>query len=334
MLNQQAIVDAFVALGGRLKSTDEKLQLTVTKTYIANNWLTQDNYWLAIGHWQQVLVAAKLLQFIKDYTYAQRPQKVGVIMAGNIPLVGFHDLVCVLLSGNIAVIKPSSDDKYVMILLADWLIEIEPQLATRIEVVERMNHIDAVVATGSNNSFRYFEHYFKDIPSLLRKNRKSMAILDGTESDEDLTSLSDDVFQYFGLGCRNVNFVYLPSSMKITTILDAFMKYKELANHNKYTNNYTYHRALLLMNTEQHLDTGFLLSKERENLHAPLACLHYAYYNSDEQLNSFIDKNRSEIQCIVGNYLEVDTIPYGKSQSPELKHFADNVDTMLFLTNL
>jgi|TARA_B110000879_G_C11171634_1_gene513855 hypothetical protein len=334
MLNKQAIVDAFVGLGGKLNSTDEKLQLTVTKTYVANNWLTRDNYWLALGHWQQELVADKLLPFVEHYAFAQTPHKVGVIMAGNIPLVGFHDLLCVILSGNIAVIKPSSDDKYVMLLLVDWLIELEPKLAARIEVVERVNNIDAVIATGSNNSFRYFEHYFKGIPSLLRKNRKSMAILDGTESDEDLARLADDVFQYFGLGCRNVSFIYLPTGMNITTILDAFMKYKELANHNKYANNYTYHRALLLMNTEQHLDTGFALPKERESLHAPLACLHYAYYQNHEQLDSFVEKNRSDIQCIVGNYSKVDTIPYGKSQSPELQDFADNVDAMQFLSSL
>ena len=334
MLNQTATVDAFVRLGGRLNSTDEKLRLAVTKTYVANNWLTQDNYWLALGHWQLELVADKLLPFVKGYAFTQTPHRVGVIMAGNIPLVGFHDLLCVILSGNIAVIKPSSDDKYVMLLLVDWLQEIEPKLADRIEVVERVNSIDAVIATGSNNSFRYFEHYFKGIPSLLRKNRKSMAILDGTESDEDLSCLADDVFRYFGLGCRNVSFIYLPVGMNITIILDAFMKFKELANHNKYANNYTYHRALLLMNTEQHLDTGFALPKERENLHAPLACLHYAYYQNREQIQTFIEKNDSDIQCIVGNYSKVDTIAYGQSQEPELQDFADNVDTMIFLASL
>ncbi|MDG2454380.1 MAG: acyl-CoA reductase [Bacteroidia bacterium] len=334
MLNQKAIIDAFVRLGSKLNSTDKALKQMVTKTYVANNWLTQENYWLALGHWQRELVTDKLLSFVDRYTFTKTPRRVGVIMAGNIPLVGFHDLLCVILSGHIAVIKPSSDDKYVMLLLIHWLAELEPKLADRMEIVERVNDIDAVIATGSNNSFRYFEHYFRDKPSLLRKNRKSMAILDGSETEGDLSLLGDDVFQYFGLGCRNVSFIYLPAKMNVTTILDAFMKYQELANHNKYANNYTYHRALLLMNKEQHLDTGFALPKERENLHAPLACIHYAYYQNEEQLDTFIDANSSDIQCIVGNYLKVQTIPYGKTQSPDLQDFADGIDAMKFLSSL
>lgn len=334
MLNQKAIIDAFVALGKKLNPEDEKLQFAVTKTYVENNWLTKENYWLAIQHWKKELTTTTLESFVAPYTYASTPQKVGVIMAGNIPLVGFHDLLCTLLSGHIAVIKPSSDDKYVMLLFAEWLSALEPRLKERIYVVERLNQIDAVIATGSNNSFRYFEHYFKGIPSLLRKNRKSMAVLDGTETSEDLALLADDIFQYFGLGCRNVSFIYLPKKLDITTVLDACMKYRELANHNKFANNYTYHRALLLMNTEQHLDTGFALPKEQESLHAPLACLHYAYYENDEQVESFIEKNESDIQCIVGNYSKIDTIPFGKAQKPDLQDFADGEDTLRFLSEL
>lgn len=334
MLKQDAIISAFVSLGLQLNTSDEKLQFAVTKTYVENNWLTKENYWLALHHWKQELVADNLNTFVEPYTYVTTPKQVGVIMAGNIPLVGFHDLLCTLLCGHIAVIKPSSDDKYVMLQLAEWLIELEPKLQDRIRVVERLNKLDAVIATGSNNSFRYFEHYFRGIPSLLRKNRKSMAVLDGSESEQDLALLADDIFQYFGLGCRNVSFVYLPKSLDITTVLDACMSYKELANHNKYANNYTYHRALLLMNTEQHLDTGFALPKERESLHAPLACLHYAYYDREEQVATFIEKNESDIQCIVGNYSKLDTIPFGKAQKPDLQDFADGEDTLKFLTTL
>lgn len=334
MLDRKAIIHAFVALGQKLNKTDDKLQYAVAKTYVENNWLTKENYWLSLNHWSKELVADKLTAFVQPYSYAKDPKNVGIIMAGNIPLVGFHDLLCVLLSGHAAIIKPSSDDKYVMLRLVAWLIELEPRLEKRLTVVERVNNIEAVIATGSNNSYRYFETYFKNVPSLLRKNRKSMAVLDGSETTAQLELLADDVFQYFGLGCRNVSFVYLPEDMEITTILDAFMKYKDLENHNKYANNYTYHRALLLMNTEQHLDTGFALPKERESLHAPLACLHYAYYKDLGQVKSFIQKNQSDIQCIVGNYSKVDTTPFGKSQKPDLQDFADNKDTLQFLSEL
>ncbi|MEN8696028.1 MAG: acyl-CoA reductase [Bacteroidia bacterium] len=334
MLNQQAIIDALVTLGNRFTSDNEQLEFSVAKTYVENNWLTKENYLLALQHWQSELTQDNLSKFCKPYTYVASPKKVGIIMAGNIPLVGFHDLLCVLLTGHSAVIKPSSDDKYVILLLVKWLQEIAPHLTERLTIVERVKDIDAVIATGSNNSYRYFEHYFKSIPRLLRKNRKSMAVLDGTETPEQLSALADDVFQYYGLGCRNVSFIYLPRNLEIVKVLDVFMKYKELVNHNKYANNYTYHRALLLLNNEQHLDTGFALPKQRVSLHAPLACIHYEYYDDLAEVDTFIRENRDDIQCIVGNYPKDDSIPYGKAQKPDLQDFADGEDTMQFLSEL
>ncbi|MGK0369355.1 MAG: acyl-CoA reductase-like NAD-dependent aldehyde dehydrogenase, partial [Bacteroidia bacterium] len=285
MISREDCINKFVELGKLFTADNEELSACIQRTYVENNWLIEDNYWQAIREWKTKLTQDSLLAFAQNYTWSTSPKKVGIIMAGNIPMVGFHDLLCVLLSGHAANIKPSSDDKYVMLYITRILASLG--LEDKITVVERLDKIDAVIATGSNNSFRYFEHYFKHIPNLLRKNRKSLAILDGTETDEQLKDLADDVFQYFGLGCRNVSLLFLPKSLDITRVLDNFMQYADLSNHNKFANNYTYHKALLLMNTEQHLDTGFLLPKERLELNAPLACINYAFYESDTEIESF-----------------------------------------------
>jgi hypothetical protein len=331
MINRTQLIAAFVNLGDSFRADNEKLNAAINRTYYENNWLTEESYWQALLHWKSTLTTANLENFIAPYKIAKTPKNIGVIMAGNIPMVGFHDLLCTLLSGHIAIVKPSSDDKYVMLYIINYLSAIKG-LQDRVQVVERLEGLDGVIATGSNNSFRYFEHYFKNIPHLLRKNRKSMAVLSGQETSEELELLANDVFKHYGLGCRNVSFIYLPKSMNITRILDHFMGYKHLENHNKYANNYTYHRAILLMNGEQHLDTGFILPKERLDLLAPLACINYAYYQSKEDVKRFIEKNTEEIQCVVGNYSELDTIPYGKSQEPDLQDFADNINTLKFLS--
>ena len=332
MTDQTTIISAFVHLASQFNEENEELSTAISKTYVENNWLTRENYWNALFDWKTSLTKENLENFAKKYTYAKHPMKVGIIMAGNIPMVGFHDLLSTLLSGHIAIIKPSSDDKYVMLYISKWLSS--NGLLDKIEVVDRLNKIDAVIATGSNNSHRYFEQYFNNIPNLLRKNRKSMAVLSGDETDNDLDNLAIDVFQYFGLGCRNVSFILLPKSLDITRVLDHFMIHKDLENHNKYSNNYTYHRALLLMNSEQHLDTGFALCKERKNLLAPLACIHYAYYEKEDEVSTFIKNNEGNIQCVVGNYSQGKSVAFGQTQKPELQDFADNRDTMNFLESI
>ncbi|PCJ67391.1 MAG: acyl-CoA reductase [Bacteroidetes bacterium] len=332
MIEQSTVIQTLISLGDSFSKENEALNGAVNRSYLENSWLTKENYWTALEEWKEKLNEEALQNFSSNYTYSIEPRTVGIIMAGNIPMVGFHDLLCVLLSGNKAAIKPSSDDKVVMTYIVNFLSN--SPLSDVVTLVERLDKIDAVIATGSNNSYRYFERYFSHIPNVLRKNRKSIAILDGSESIQDLDLLADDVFQYFGLGCRNVSFIYLPKSMNITTVLDQFMKYKDLANHNKYANNYTYHRALLLMNSEQHLDTGFSLPKERLDLNAPLACIHYAYYDDKSEVDDFIKKNEENLQCIVGNYWTKDTISFGMAQNPDLQDFADKVDTMQFLDDL
>lgn len=334
MISQEDLISAFCHLSSKLNQNNQDLNDAINQTYTNNNWLTPNNYWKSINHWKDSLTLNTIQEFISDYPTVSNPQTVGIIMAGNIPMVGFHDLLCVLLMGHKAQVKLSSDDPYVINYFIRVLISFNPKLKNRISISEKLKYIDAVIATGSNNSFRYFESYFKHLPRLLRKNRKSIAILDGSETDGDLKLLAKDILTYFGLGCRNVSQVFIPYGQSIKNVLDAMMDYSDLINHNKYANNYTYHKALLLMNNEQHLDTGFLLPKKRQDLLAPLACIHYDFYESIGEVETFILQNKEEIQCIVGNYSSTKVIPFGKAQYPDLKDFADNKNTLQFLSTL
>ncbi len=329
-MKRSEIIQKLVELGKLLHVENEELNAVISKTYFENNWLIKDNYHKNIDYWSKKLNENSLQNFVRSYDLTKAPKNVGIIMAGNIPMVGFHDLLCVLLSGHHAEVKPSSDDKHVTTYICRKLSEF----GLRIKVVDKIENIDAVIATGSNNSFKYFQHYFGAKPNLLRKNRKSLAILNGNESSEELKLLGKDVFEYFGLGCRNVSLIMLPRSSSITDVLDQLMHYKDIGLHNKYANNYTYHRAMLLMNSEEHLDTGFLLVKKSNSLYAPLSCIHYYYYDDIAEIDTFISQNKENIQCIVGNYSEVENIPFGKAQEPELEDFADKIDTMSFLKNL
>jgi hypothetical protein len=334
MISQKDLIIAFSDLSSKLDQTNQDLIDTINQTFANNSWLTPENYWKSIHHWKNSLSKANIEDFISKYSVAQNPKIIGIIMAGNIPMVGFHDLLCVVLMGHKAQVKLSSDDPYVIAYFVSVLKSINSNLKDRIIISEKLQSVDAVIATGSNNSYRYFESYFKHLPRLLRKNRKSIAILNGTETEKDLQLLAYDILTYFGLGCRNVSQIFIPNNQSVEKVLDAMMSLNDVINHHKYANNYTYHKALLLMNNEQHLDTGFLLPKKRRNLSAPLACIHYDYYDSMEDIKAFIQENKEDIQCIVGNYSSTNVVPFGKAQSPDLKDFADNIDTLEFLSTL
>lgn len=330
--DQTRALKSLISLGDLLNPQNKELLSAISRTYAENNWLTEPNYLKSLSHWAEILNEKGLTSFMSPYSNCSKSLRVGVIMAGNIPMVGFHDLLCVLLSGHTAIVKPSSDDKYVMNYICETLNSFG--LQKPIEVAERLEGIDAVIATGSNNSHRYFEYYFRTKPSLLRKNRKSIAILSGNESLEELNLLSDDIFTYFGLGCRNVSTIAIPEGMDITKILDQTMSWQMLTDHNKYANNYTYHRALLLMNQAHHLDTGFCLIQNKRDLNAPLACLYYFEYKNEDDIREFLEENAENIQCTVGNYSDVCSVPFGESQKPDLQDYADGIDTMHFLSNL
>lgn len=337
-MNYTQRVAALASLGDSLKAAmnDEAL-IHRASTY--NQWFTPEFQKQAFSSWSDSLKIENLHTWLSAYRLENQnveAKTVAIIMAGNIPLVGLHDLISVLACGHKAFVKPSSDDTVLMEWVIKELKRIEPGFETLIQISEerQMKDFDAVIATGSNNSFRYFEYYFKSKPSLLRKNRNSIAVLSGHESKESLELLADDVFQYFGLGCRNVSKVLVPKDFFVDPMFEAFEKYKEHINHNKYANNYTYHKAIFLMNLTAHLDNNFLLFKQDEKIASPLGVLLFDYYENIDQVKEYIKKHEEEIQCVVSE-MEIDNaVPFGQAQYPKLNDYADGVDTIGFLMNL
>lgn len=313
----------------------------IQSVHYHNGWFTEENVRNAIGSIALSLEHDQLTEWLSNYIQPlsdkHTVKNIAVIMAGNIPMVGFHDMLCILLSGNKFTGKLSSDDKLLLPALAKVLITIEPEFANYIEFTEgQLKNIDAVIATGSNNSARYFEYYFGKYPHIIRKNRNSIAVLTGAESTEDLKLLGKDIFQYFGLGCRNVSKVFVPAGYKFDPFYEAIFDYQYVVNNNKYGNNYEYNRTVYLMSSQKSLlDNNFLLLKEDAGYSSPIGVLFYEYYEDIALLNLKLENEKEQIQCVISKALEINnTIPFGKAQSPELNDYADGVDTMRFLIGL
>ena len=334
-MNFQQTKKGLIELGQSLKKWSLSDDSVIEEAYLYNNWFTKENIRMSLNNWSDQLIEEKLMHWMEKYVIGEHPAKrVAIIMAGNIPLVGFHDLVCVLLSGHYALVKMSSDDKILMKAVINELIRINPGFENRIELFEERipKDFDAVIATGSNNTHRYFEYYFKSKPHLLRKNRSSVAVLTGNETPEDFQKLAVDIFSYFGLGCRNVSKVYVPESYDFTAMFDNLNAFSYVIDHNKYANNYTYHKSIFLMNLTKHLDNGFMMVKEDKAIASPLSALFFEFYSSKEALKKELELRKEEIQCIVGKINEY--IPFGHSQFPEWSDYADGVDTMTFLLSI
>ncbi|MCR9065275.1 MAG: acyl-CoA reductase [Cytophagales bacterium] len=296
-----------------------------------NAWFTEDNVMLAIENISKCFLnEEKLRSFTKDLQKSNTPKVVGIVAAGNIPFVGLHDLLCVLLAGHKAMIKLSSSDSVLMKLFIGKLIEIEPKFEEQIIIAERLNAADAYIATGSDNSARYFEYYFGKKPSIIRKNRSSIAVLDGSESTMDLRNLGNDIFRYFGLGCRNVSKLYVPHGYKFDTFFEAIEYWNTIQIHHKYNNNYDYNKSIYLVNGDKHLDNGFLLLKEDQRLVSPLAVVFSEEYKNKTELDQKLGLYKDKIQCIVGHSY----IPFGQSQTPQLKDYADGINTLEFLSSI
>lgn len=336
-MNFQQRIDAFVKLGQFFEQSTSEEDLPVFyKAHTLNPWFTISNIRQSLNAWALSLQEPKLQKWLSTYDLKESPpQTVAVIMAGNIPLVGFHDLLSVLITGNKALVKLSEDDTTLMKWVMEALIRIEPEFEPYIELsaTRLPSGFDAVIATGSNNSNRYFEYYFREKRSLLRGNRNSVAILSGNETPEDYTKLGIDIFTYFGLGCRNVSKLYVPQEYDVTAFLDGIESFNDIINHHKYANNYTYHKAILLMNLTPHLDNNFLLLKEDDRIASPLGMLYYERYASLETLQETISQKQAEIQCVVSKITFPGALPLGKAQQPELWDYADGVDTIDFLLN-
>lgn len=309
----------------------DSLQLLIRKEQIHNPWFTETSIRFALGSLGAMLDEKALHEWASGYSYSDRPKRVAIIMAGNIPLVGFHDFVCVLLSGNTAVCKLSSDDLRLLPAFVQVLTKWEPAIAERIVLAAGpIKQLDAVLATGSDNSAGYFHEYFGKYPHIFRKNRTSVAVLDGTETPEELRLLGDDLFRFFGLGCRNVSKIFLPESFDGNRVFEAIVGYGEVINHHKYANNYDYNRTVYLMNSIPFLDNNFALFREDEGLFSPLSVFFTQRYKKKEEVADFLTRHADSIQAVVGHgYL-----PFGTAQQPALDDYADGVDTMAWLATL
>lgn len=304
-----------------------------------NPWFTPENLRYAVETWAESLAQEKVQNWAQGYpdlATPVRPKTVAIVMAGNVPLVGLHDLLAVMLSGHKALIKPSSDDNKLMPVLLQILAAINREWTGFLKLAEgKLENFDAVIATGSNNSSRYFEFYFGKYPHIIRKNRSSAALLSGTESKAELQNLGEDVFRYFGLGCRNVSKVYAPLDFDINRIFEAFYSFHPLGNHQKYANNYDYNRAIYLLEKQDFKENGFFIIKENTQLHAPVGVLHLHRYEDDSMLPDLLEAEADERQCLVGSAADpLSEVPFGESQKPGLKDYADGVDTLSFLLNL
>ncbi|WP_353778739.1 acyl-CoA reductase [Winogradskyella sp. 3972H.M.0a.05] len=349
----QQRINAFVKLGQFLEqfSTDSpkrndnvehndvffdgfKHQLKLAQEH--NGWFTKSNLEFAIRGWVNLLTEEKLSEWLDSYKFTNKEKKlVAIIMAGNIPMVGFHDFLSVLISGHNVLVKQSSNDKHIVPFLAKYLEYVEPEFKGCIQFTEeKLEGFDAVIATGSNNTARYFEYYFKDKPSIIRKNRNSVAVLTGNESEDDLKQLSEDVFRYYGLGCRSVSKLFVPKDYDFDAFFKALYHWHPVIEEAKYANNYDYNKAVYLMSEFDMLENGFLMIKEDSSYASPIATVFYEYYNDLDSLKLKLQQDSDQIQCIVANNLVDSEIPFGKTQTPELTDYADGVDTIEFLLKI
>ena len=307
------------------------VELAIERQVHHNGWFTEETVrtsMLNLGNW---LTRVQLSNWTSLYSYTEKPKVVAVIMAGNIPLVGFHDFLCVLLSGNKLQCKLSSEDNKLLPLLSNYLFQFAPELKEFISFSDRnLSGFDAIIATGSNNSLVNFESYFAKYPHLFRHNRTSIAVLDGTETKEELKALGEDILNYFGRGCRNVTHLLIPENYDLNRFFEAIVDLGALINNKKYGNNYDYNKTIHLLNLESFLDNNFLLLKESDNLFSPLAMLHYHIYTSQQEIDLYLQLHQESIQCVVGHKY----LPFGTAQCPSLSDYADNVDTMAWLNEL
>ena len=332
-MNLQQRKELLVTLGNYMLRNEEQWQSAKQKASVENHWFIPEFVELSVKNIaESFLKPNSLQQLIDHYSIPQQnydPKKIGIVMAGNIPLVGFHDLLCVFLTGHYAIIKPSSKDEVLITLLVNKLIELNRDAEQYFTISTFLKNCDAYIATGSNNSSRYFDYYFKDYPTIIRKNRTSVAVLTGSESNEDLEKLADDVYSYFGLGCRNVTKIYVPHGYDFIPLLETFKKYDYLATHHKYKNNYDYNLAVHIINNKYYMSTESILLVEDSSPFSPISQLNYEYYTDIKEVQKQLKENQN-IQCIVSK----DHIGFGGAQCPNLQDYADGVDTIKFLLNL
>lgn len=334
-MNVHDRIAAFHNLANSLVTLDEdKFQSLALKAGSENPWFTENSIRMAVSNLVPMLSLDSLTQWVSPYDLNVSSKKIAIVMAGNIPLVGFHDFLSVLISGHSVLIKTSSKDNTLIRFIADQLNAIEPRFQNRIEFAERLKDFDAIIATGSDNTSRYFEYYFGKYPNIIRKNRTSVAVINGNEQSSEIKDLGLDVFSYFGLGCRNVSKLFVPRSYTVESIFPNWDSYHDTIHHHKYANNYDYQKSILLVGRVPFLDCGYVMLQETDRLVSPISVIYYEYYDSVDDLNNKLVTNEAKIQCIVDNSGKYSKTKFGQAQSPRLEDYADQIDTLKFLTNL
>lgn len=333
-------LDLLARLGLYIQQDTEARQLAINNTERHNRWLTKSSSLKVLeGFAKDFLDKEKLKNFLKNYPQIQEeivPKKIGLVLAGNIPAVGFHDVLMVFLVGHSAMIKYSEKDEYLIPYMINFLVQEDERCKAYFEKVTVLKNFDAVIATGSNNSALYFEQYFSKYPHIIRKNRNSVAILDGSENSDDLLKLGIDIFRYFGMGCRSISKVYVPENYDFTPLMAALDNYKDIMEHTKYRNNYEYNRSIYLLNNVPHFANDCVMLVENESLLSRISSVHYEHYKNEADLKNKIEKKKEEIQCIATkmNLPFPNIVALGQTQCPTLSDFADGVDTVEFLVNL
>ncbi len=334
-MNKRNIIKFLSDWGHRISRLDaSQKEGVIVNTSNKNPWFTNENISTAISGILRFLDEGNLAKWLQEFDVpVESPKTVGLVLAGNIPLVGFHDILCVLAAGHHLHIKLSRQDDVLIPYLLDHLQKIDKDI--KINYVEKLNKPDAVIATGSDNSSRYFEYYFRNIPHIIRKNRISVGVLNGNESNEKLESMGNDIFQYFGLGCRNISKLYLPKSFNFNLFFEAIEPFQNVINQNKYFNNYEYNKSIFLVNSEDFKDNGFVILKEDSNLVSPISVIYYEYYQDKDQLLSLLETHTHKIQVIASDEGWVkNSIDFGQAQMPDLWDYADNINTMEFLMGI
>ncbi|MFK7907029.1 MAG: acyl-CoA reductase [Chitinophagales bacterium] len=332
-MNLKRRIEVLTQLGEALQNKTDQTAMA-KMAFARNNWFTVENtqnMLQAIA--DNYLSAEKLQEWMARYDFSkvdETPSKtVGLVMAGNIPLVGFHDFLSVFICGHKPQMKLSEKDDKLMHYLYQLLLQIDKGIQNEMEIVPRLKDFDAVIATGSNNSSRYFHYYFGKYPHIIRKNRGSVAVLTGQETEADVYQLGKDIFQYFGLGCRSVSKLMIPKDYDFNFLLGELNAYKEVSMHSKYRNNFDYHLAIYLLDKVEHLVNDSVIVIEKEAIGSPAAVLHYEYYADESALQKRLEEQAEDIQCVVG--LSNDYLDFGQAQKPELWDYADKVDTVEFL---
>ena len=334
-------IQAFSALGNLLndytfqkKRADgwiEKIDDVTAKASNQNKWFTKENLDFCMSVWGKTLNEKDITEWLANYADENKPTRLALVLAGNIPLVGLHDVLCGLASGCSIEAKLSSNDNLLLPLVIDFLVSVMPNWKDKVCFIESsLKTYDKVIATGSDNSARYFEYYFKNNPHIIRKTRNGIAVLDGNETQDDLAALSQDMMQYFGLGCRSVSHIMVPDGYDFKELFSALFEHKELIQHNAYANNYDYNKAVYLMQEQKFLENGFIILKKDDKLSSPIACVNYSAYTNLEAVNQRLHDQEEQIQCVVSNCVE-NAFAFGQTQYPKLGDYADHVDTMAFL---